>query len=189
MNQINSYLPEMIRIFGIERVTKGFDSKSNCDSRTYSYTLPTISFAEVIDESVDRTELMESYRLPQQRFEQINDTLKLFLGTQNFHNFTAKKRFYDPSAKRLIKRFECEQPFIKDNVQFATIKIRGQSFMLHQIRKMIGLVITIFRGFVDVEMIEKAWTDTHLDIPVAPGLGLVLEYVHYDRYDKRFRSI
>ena len=32
---------------GIKRVTKGFDSKNYCDSRTYSYVIPTFAFAPI----------------------------------------------------------------------------------------------------------------------------------------------
>jgi len=32
---------------GIKRVTKGFDSKNYCDSRTYCYITPTFAFAPV----------------------------------------------------------------------------------------------------------------------------------------------
>ena len=32
-------------------------------------------------------------------------------------------------------------------VEFVTLRVKGQSFMIHQIRKMIGLVIAIVRGF------------------------------------------
>ena len=49
--------------------------------------------------------------------------------------------------------------------------------MLHQIRKMVGLAIAIVRGITEVDLISKAWEANKLDIPVAPGLGLVLEEV------------
>ncbi|KAJ8942907.1 hypothetical protein NQ314_009882 [Rhamnusium bicolor] len=44
--KINAELPDVIRVFAYKRVTKGFNSKSQCDSRTYIYMLPTICFAE-----------------------------------------------------------------------------------------------------------------------------------------------
>jgi len=31
----------------MKRVTKGFDSKNYCDSRTYSYVTPTFAFAPI----------------------------------------------------------------------------------------------------------------------------------------------
>lgn len=67
-----------------------------------------------------------------------------------------------------------------------TLRVKGQSFMLHQIRKMVGTVIAIVRGVTSIETITKAWGEARFDLPIAPGLGLVLEQVHYDRYNARY---
>lgn len=51
----------------------------------------------------------------------------------------------DHSCNRYIMSFKCDKPFIyrdtfrNQDVEFMTVYIRGQSFMMHQIRKMIGL--------------------------------------------------
>lgn len=58
--------------------------------------------------------------------------------------------------------------------------------MMHQIRKMVGLVIAISRGYVKEDIFQKAFSLEKLNIPRAPGLGLMLEFVHYDRYNKRY---
>lgn len=90
IDALNNELPEQIKVFSIKRVTKGFNSKSSCDARTYSYTLPTFSFAdhkEEVDES--------TYRLPEDRLKRIQATLKMYEGTKNFHNFTSRKDFHD----------------------------------------------------------------------------------------------
>lgn len=177
---INKDLPKEIKIFGVKRVTKGFNSKEKCDARTYTYTLPTISFADHGDDSFS----MESYRLPNEKFDQLNGLLKIFEGTKNFHNFTSRKEYADPSANRYIVSFVCSQPFVDQttNIEFAVIKVKGQSFMLHQIRKMIGLTLAIIRGFTKSETLTRAFTSERIDVPMAPGLGLVLDQVHYDRY-------
>ena len=54
-------------------------------------------------------------------------------------------------------------------MEFAIIKIRGQSFMLHQIRKMIGMTIAVVRGQCSKETLEKTWDTLRIDIPRAPG--------------------
>lgn len=46
IRKINSYLPEAIRVYGHFRVTKGFNSKTACDARSYQYLLPTYAFAD-----------------------------------------------------------------------------------------------------------------------------------------------
>ena len=40
-------------------------------------------------------------------------------------------------------------------MEFAVIEIKGQSFMLHQIRKMIGMAISVVRGQCPMETIGK----------------------------------
>lgn len=182
---INRDLPAEINIFGIKRVTKGFNSKEKCDARSYTYTLPTISFA---DHGQDIS--MEMYRLPTDRFDQLNALLKMFEGTKNFHNFTSRKEYCDPSAHRFIVSFTCSQAFVDatTNIEFAVMKVKGQSFMLHQIRKMIGLTLAVIRGLAKSEAITRAFTSERVDVPMVPGLGLVLDQVHYDRYNSRYGS-
>ncbi|KAL3224398.1 hypothetical protein MRX96_026613 [Rhipicephalus microplus] len=51
---------------------------------------------------------------------------------------------------------------------------------------MVGLVIAIMRGHTDQSTIRRAWGPERLDIPIAPPLGLMLEHLHYDRYNKRY---
>ncbi|CRK99788.1 CLUMA_CG013096, isoform A [Clunio marinus] len=185
IDAINKDLPEDIKIFSVKKVTKGFNSKSTCDARTYSYTLPTYAFTE------DGEEFDESsFRLSSERFEKLNKILSLYLGTKNFHNFTIRKQPIDPSAFRCIMSFECQTPFTPDNseVEFARLKITGQSFMMHQIRRMVGLVIGIMRGYVGTDIVERAFKKEKLLVPQAPGLGLVLDTVHYTRYDDRYGS-
>ncbi|XP_067003555.1 pseudouridylate synthase 1 homolog [Anabrus simplex] len=180
VEKINEHLQEQIRVLSIKRTTKGFNSKSSCDARTYSYTLPTFAFTPA------DMELKEDYCMSSEVLASVNSTLKIFEGTHNFHNFTSRKRPLDPSAHRYIMSFECGKPFHRKGMEFASIKIKGQSFMLHQIRKMVGLAIAIARGLTTTDTITKAWKSERLDIPVAPSLGLVLEEVHYDRYNQRY---
>lgn len=50
--------------------------------------------------------------------------------------------------------------------------------MLHQIRKMIGVLMAMARGYVPTDYITKAFSPSaSLHLPVAPGLGLLLEQV------------
>ena len=94
----------------------------------------------------------------------------------------------EPSSQRYITHFECSEPFVKDDMEFAIIKIKGQSFMLHQIRKMIGMTIAVVRGHASLEVIHQSWDALRIDIPRAPGLGLMLDEIHFERYNKRFAN-
>ena len=45
--------------------------------------------------------------------------------------------------------------------------------MLHQIQKMVGLLLAVVRGLTSTDTILKAFEEQRYGIPTAPGLGLV----------------
>lgn len=182
LDTINKNLPPQIRVFECVRTTNGFNSKNHCSGRTYIYLLPTYAFAPVeVNCTLD-------YRTNPDIIEQANAVLEKFVGTHNFHNFTSGIKPTEACARRYIKQFECRQPFVRDGVEFCVLSVTGQSFMLHQIRKMVGLTIAIMRGFANSEAIDEAWEHEKMDIPKAPGLGLMLDKLHYDQYNTKWAS-
>lgn len=200
---INQFLPEVIRVFGIKRVTKGFNSKNQCDARTYRYVIPSFAFAPEdpnsikLGEELNEHERIEQlsiidgkpytdYRLSPETLNDLNSILKLLEGTHNFHNFTSKTKPLDPRANRYIISFNCVETFVSNGLEFAVLEVKGQSFMLHQIRKMIAVIVAIARNLVPKEKINEAFRMTKFEIPIAPSLGLCLCYVHYDNYGKRY---
>lgn len=69
------------------------------------------------------------------------------------------------------------ETFVSENIEFAIIEIKGQSFMLHQIRKMISMVIAFLRNMATEDSLKQTFKDEKMDIPLAPSLGLSLNYV------------
>jgi len=206
-DSINEFLPNVIRVFGLKRVTKGFNSKIQCNARSYSYTLPSFAFApddptvlrqrDTLSDDIDLEEREKSlstidgqpyneFRLTPELRERINTVLKLFEGSHNYHNFTSKVKPLDPRANRYIMHFTCSEPYISQGVEFVTLEVKGQSFMLHQIRKMVALAIGVVRNLATEETINEAFKHERMDIPIVPSLGLVLNHVHYDNYNKRY---
>lgn len=166
---------------GLKRVTGGFNSKNKCDARTYFYMLPTFAFAHKDHDVQD-----ERYRLSAETLRRVNGLLACYRGTHNFHNFTSQKGPREASARRYILDMFCEEPFVREGMEFAVIKVKGQSFMTHQIRKMVGLVVAIVKGYAPESVLERSWGEAKVDVPKAPGLGLVLERVHFEKYNQRF---
>ncbi|CAG0882174.1 unnamed protein product [Darwinula stevensoni] len=182
LERMNALLPAQIQVQAIKRVTRGFNPKTKCCARTYSYLLPTFAFAppDVLT--------TETYRITSDIFAGVNELIKSFEGTHNFHNYTARRKADDSSAQRYIMSLKMNPPFERDGYEWSEITVKGQSFMLHQIRKMVGLTIAIMRGLASRETLKKTFGKKRIDIPIAPSLGLVLEKVHYDYYDKRYGS-
>ncbi|EQL35886.1 tRNA pseudouridine38-40 synthase, variant 2 [Blastomyces dermatitidis ATCC 26199] len=127
-----------------------------------------------------------AYRIPKERMDRINDALGMYVGTRNFHNYTIQKSFRDASAKRLIKSFKISRdPLIINGTEWLSLKVHGQSFMMHQIRKMVAMVALVVRCGCDIQRIPETYEDHKIAIPKAPGLGLLLERPIFDSYNKR----
>lgn len=124
------------------------------------------------------------YRIPKQRIDRIQAALDKYIGTRNFHNYTIHKPFKDPSAKRQIKSFVVNPtPIIINGTEWLSLKVHGQSFMMHQIRKMVGMASLMVRCGTDVARIDDSYTEIKYSIPKVPGLGLLLERPVFDTYN------
>lgn len=129
------------------------------------------------------------YRISGDRLAKIREILKIYEGTHNFHNFTLGKAFKDPSALRTMKKITASEPFLIDGTEWISIKIHGQSFMLHQIRKMISMVALSVRCNADPKaLIPQTFESLRINIPKAPALGLLLERPVYDSYNKKLEG-
>lgn len=133
-------------------------------------------------------EAREKYRIKKEKLDVFRDTMKLYEGSHNFHNFTNGKDFRDPSAKRYMKNITVSEPFVIGNLEWVSIKIHGQSFMLHQIRKMIGLASLIVRTGCPIDKIRESFRMPKVNIPKAPALGLLLERPVYDGFNEKLKS-
>jgi len=180
VKEINDFLPTDIRIQAMVRATRNFNCQTHADGRTYLYLLPTFAF------SPNAEEVSETWRCGLDTIDEVNKVLQHFVGSHYFHNYTSGKLPMEPASRRFIQEFEASEPFERAGVEWSVIRVKGQSFMLHQIRKMIGLMIAIVRGDTGVKTLEESWDKLRIDVPMAPGLGLLLDMIHYDRYNKRY---
>ncbi|EEP75960.1 hypothetical protein UREG_00807 [Uncinocarpus reesii 1704] len=127
-----------------------------------------------------------AYRIPPARLARVQEVLDLYVGTRNFHNYTIQKTFRDPSAKRVIKSFKISKdPIIIGGTEWLSLKVHGQSFMMHQIRKMVAMAALIVRCGSDPQLIAQSYGPPKIPIPKAPGLGLLLERPIFDTYNKK----
>jgi tRNA pseudouridine38-40 synthase len=131
-----------------------------------------------------------SYRIPETRLRRLQETLDKYLGTRNFYNYTIQKTYKDPSAKRMIKSFVVNpKPIIINGTEWLSLKVHGQSFMMHQIRKMVAMAAMVVRSGCDPNRIVDTYGPTKIAIPKAPGLGLLLERPIFDSYNKKIQEL
>lgn len=82
-------------------------------------------------------ELMKAYLGSQSvsslLFQRRNAKLSRFGRCSNFHNYTLNKSFNDPSCKRYMIDIDVAPPVENNGMEWLSVKIHGQSFMLHQI--------------------------------------------------------
>ena len=255
IEKMNKSLPSQIRMFGLQRVTGGFDAKNSCSSRMYEYLLPSYSFIgprkdnegiyqELRDskfnggyenyEDLENDKYWESleeigvknfgkeefdkikafkfttgneeasdpekirvynnvkklkqlelqhkhaYRISDYRLNYFRMMMSQYLGYHNFHNYTVGQKFKDASSNRYMINIEVEKPVLINNIEWLKIKIHGQSFMLHQIRKMIAMAVLSCRYNCSKDLMLETFTDKRFNIPKAPPLGLYLDHPVFD---------
>ncbi|GAB0135321.1 hypothetical protein EsDP_00003664 [Epichloe bromicola] len=129
------------------------------------------------------------YRISHERLQRLQSVLDKYSGTNNFHNYTVQKTYSDPSARRHIKSFVVNpQPIIIGNTEWLSLKVHGQSFMMHQIRKMVGLASLVVRCGTTLDRVAESYQAQKMAIPKAPGLGLLLERPVFENYNRRAKD-
>ena len=111
----------------------------------------------------------------------------LYVGTKSFHNYTPRVKAGDASANRYIMSFRPEDPVVgPDGVEWIPIVTVGQSYMLHQIRKMVAMAADVVRGTLPIEVMAGSFkVESNLSVPTAPSQGLFLDMSFYRGYSKR----
>jgi tRNA pseudouridine38-40 synthase len=173
--RVNAALPPDVRVFGAAKPTASFSAKDACGGRKYEYLLPKSA-------------------LVAGTLEEYATILAQYVGSHTFHNFTVGKEHQlppPPQARRNITHCTCTLNSIfleHDGVrqEYIRVFVQGDSFQLHQIRKMIALSVMVQRRMVPSDSIRRALDrDVLVNIAPAPAVGLYLDSVSYDAYNKR----
>jgi tRNA pseudouridine38-40 synthase len=163
---INKTLPADIRVLSIQRVVNSFNAKGSCMARQYSYFAPT-------------------YLYPNFDGPRLQALLVKMTGTRNFHNFTVKKDPRDPSAKRHIRTIVVTPVSVVSGQECVEVILYGDSFMLHQIRKMIGFVVAVMAGYLPEWFFDVIFSPHFkFDVMMVPGHCLMLDTPIFDGYNK-----
>lgn len=179
---INQYLPDNIRVFSINPVRKHWDARSFCNLRKYEYIIPYELFEGTLIETDP---------------EKMKTICNYFVGSHSWHNYTScssedvikstesngldmikkKQTFY-----RKIHNLDYEIITIEGE-KFIKFTIIGQSFLMHQIRKIISSIYLSSKCYLPEEYIYASINSFwKLPVPKFPTEGLYLD-------DAEFRCI
>jgi len=172
IGDINANLHKEVRVFGLRLVTRGFDVRKSARSRKYEYLAPLCLFRTKDNQEKSMEEILD----------QINELTALFKGAHNYHNYTKGTKPHEKQNWRFIHEVRAETfhpTFITEAPKdpFLVFKLHGQSFLYHQIRKMIGIVSQTIQLGKDKEFILSSFTNEKMDLWLAPSDGLLLDRV------------
>ncbi|KAK8629708.1 hypothetical protein V6N13_078539 [Hibiscus sabdariffa] len=144
----------------------------------------------VVEDKVDVEKKEErSFCYGEEEKERFNRILNHYVGSHNFHNFTTRTKAEDPAARRYIVSFHANKVVTVEGVDFVKCEVVGQSFMLHQIRKMIGMAVAVMRNCAPESLIETALRkDVHINVPTAPEVGLYLDECLFASYNQKWKD-
>jgi tRNA pseudouridine38-40 synthase len=74
------------------------------------------------------------------------------------------------------------------DTEWLSLKVHGQSFMMHQIRKMVGMAVMLVRTATDKQVFDQSFEEPKMPVPTAPSLGLLLERPVFESYNAKFAS-
>jgi len=136
--------------------------------------------AQTNEEEMERK---RQWRVSPEEMERLRSYVLKFEGTHNFHNYTVGKEYKDRSNNRYMMKIEVRDPAVYGDTEWISVRIHGQSFMLHQIRKMISMVILSCRSKSPPRLIPETYGSQTIQIPKAPSLGLLLEQPQFGSYN------
>eukprot|EP01065_Artemidia_motanka_P050705 TRINITY_DN8731_c0_g1_i1.p1 TRINITY_DN8731_c0_g1~~TRINITY_DN8731_c0_g1_i1.p1 ORF type:complete len:549 (+),score=140.73 TRINITY_DN8731_c0_g1_i1:93-1649(+) len=121
------------------------------------------------------------------RFESV---LRSFEGTHQFRNFSAPGAVKntsktDETYRRTVTGFKVEY-LDMGGVDTALITVTGTSFVLHQIRAMVGSAVAVFAAGAGPTLLRSLLDPSqHRCSPLAPAEGLWLDHIEFGPYNRR----
>lgn len=167
--EINSYLPQDIRILKVEAVDERFHARLSAVSKTYEYVIDNGIAADVFNRKY-------SYWLEQLLdVEKMRMAAVLLTGTHDYISFCGNKKFKKSSVRTVTAIDIMEQ---KDKI---VIAFTGDGFLQNMVRIMAGTLIEVGLGKRTPESMTDILTAKAREAAgmMAPPEGLFLKSVEY----------
>jgi len=168
-NYLNKYLPQDICIKDVWEVSENFHSRFNALSKTYLYKIWNKEYTNPF---------MRKYSM---HVMSKLDILKMreasfyFIGE---HDFTA---FSNAKSKKKSMVREIYKIEIKENDGFVEIRISGNGFLYNMVRRIVGMLIEVGIGEVDLKSIPQILSSKERSQAgfIAEAQGLYLENIEF----------
>lgn len=141
--------------------------------------------------------------------EEIDDSKNLpakrFLRRKRFHNFSPNVLAHDFLAYRRMDRIYHRGTIRLDSTTqgsesdlhagsrpFAVFSLTGDIFLYEQARRVIGLLIAILRGCIDIDILDLVFDENYghlVSAPLAPSVGLVQGEATYMTWEGRLNMV
>jgi len=167
----NSFLPDSIRIKWVKSVPDDFHARFSATGREYQYLLNNSS----INSSIWSNHC--GWTFYELDFTLLKNASKKFEGCHDFSAFRSSE-CQAKSPIRLIKNIRVER---FNNYYLFTIN--GNSFLHHQVRNMIGTIISVARKEMSIDNIDTLFLkkDRSLTPATFSPNGLYLTNIKYDK--------
>ena len=165
---LNSFLPEDIHIISVSHVSDNFHARFSAISKEYRYYINISEY--------DPLTIRYMPNITNLDIDKMDEAIKLFIGTHDFKGFASAQIDERKDTNKTI--FDAHINRLDGKLEFVFI---GTGFLKYQVRRMMGALIEIGRGFKDKSLIEEILEkcDPKICHKVAPGCGLYLYKVNY----------
>lgn len=165
MQALNSLLEPYIYVKNVKIVDEDVHARFSVKEKTYRYI---INLGEYDPVKADY-EYQCHYKLD---ISKMRDVAKLFLGVHDFHNFVSGER---DDYTCIVHSIVFEEVNNKLHIVF-----KGKSFYRYMVRNLVGAMIEVARGKIDISIIEEMLnTEKEMTTFTAPACGLYLEKIEY----------
>lgn len=169
LTDINSYLPQDIRIIKAESVDERFHARLSAVSKTYEYVIDNGTVADVFSRKY-------AYRLEMPLdVEKMRTAARFLIGTHDYISFCGNKKF-KKSSVRTVTDISIVESAGKIKISFT-----GNGFLQNMVRIMAGTLIEVGLGKRSAESMTSILDAKSREAAgmVAPAEGLFLTKVEY----------
>jgi tRNA pseudouridine38-40 synthase len=192
---MNRTLPGSIRVVEAQVVGEQFHARHSAVAKTYEYRVLPVepSAAQICPPFLARYVYPYSWKLD---FEMLQESAAAFVGEHDFRSFAASDpdvatrsgEGQEAGAIQTQTRTTVRTIFasewrdeMKDGFRLLVYRVRGNGFLHHMVRNLVGTTLDVGRGYLSIEEIARIFAARSRAAagPTAPARGLFLHSVEY----------